>query len=340
MKKAIKLIIGLVTVALIGLIAGAVWLWSTIEQYEGEPVRIYIPAGSDAEAIRDSLISATGEDFGSSAARLWGLMRSRASMAHGSYVVEQGENSWDVARRLRNGRQNPVKVVINNMRTINDLADRVAARLETTPEAILIAIDSVVGAEAEFASSKTYPAAFLPDSYEFYWTEKPENVVATLLMYRNKFWNDERRAKAKALGLTPVEVATLASIVEEESAKREEHGTIARLYLNRLDRDMCLQADPTVKFAIGDFGLRRITNVHLRYDSPYNTYIYKGLPPGPIRIVDKRTIDAVLDAPRHNYLYMCAKEDFSGFHNFAADGATHMANARRYQAALNRRGIR
>ena len=316
------------------------WLWSTIETYDGEPVRIYIPAGADAEAIGDSLVSATGEGFGTSTARLWGLMRSSASVAHGSYVVDKGETSWDVARRLRNGRQNPVKVVINNMRTINDLAERVAARLETTPEAICAAIDSVVGAEEEFDSPATYPAAFLPDSYEFYWTDKPEKVVATLLKYRNKFWNDERRAKATALGLTPVEVSTLASIVEEESAKRVEHGTIARLYLNRLDRDMCLQADPTVKFAIGDFGLRRITGVHLRYESPYNTYIYKGLPPGPIRIVDMRTIDAVLDAPQHNYLYMCAKEDFSGLHNFAADGATHMANARRYQAELNRRGIR
>ena len=155
-----------------------------------------------------------------------------------------------------------------------------------------------------------------------------------------RFWTDERRAKARKLGLTPVGVATLASIVEEETAKADERPRVARLYLNRLNKGIKLQADPTVKFAIGDFAIRRISGRMLKTPSPYNTYIVVGLPPGPIRLVETATIDGVLDAPQHPYIYMCAKEDFSGYHNFATDYKSHIANARRYQAELNKRNIR
>ncbi|MDE5595777.1 MAG: endolytic transglycosylase MltG, partial [Muribaculaceae bacterium] len=165
-------------------------------------------------------------------------------------------------------------------------------------------------------------------------------LVKRLSDIRDKFWNEERRAKAASMGINPVGIATVASIVEEETAKKDERPKVARLYLNRLKRGMLLQADPTVKFAIGDFGLRRIYNTHLTVDSPYNTYKYKGLPPGPIRIPERSTLEAVLDAPAHNYIYMCAKEDFSGYHNFATDIAEHNRNAARYHRALSQRNIR
>ena len=158
--------------------------------------------------------------------------------------------------------------------------------------------------------------------------------------HRKKFWNDERRKKAAKLGLSPEEVHTLASIVEEESNKSDERPVIARLYLNRLGKNMFLQADPTVKFASGDFAARRVTHDMTLSDSPYNTYKHRGLPPGPIRIVEAATLDAVLDAPENNYLYMCAKPDFSGYHNFTDDYRRHTINAVLYHPALTNRGIK
>ena len=189
-------------------------------------------------------------------------------------------------------------------------------------------------------TSQTIPAMFIPNTYEMYW-----NISAGKLMQRMKreytaFWTETRRSRAEKAGISPVEAAILASIVEEESAATEEYSIIAGLYINRLHRGMPLQADPTVKFALGNFTLHRILHEHLNVDSPYNTYLYSGLPPGPIRIPSIAGVDAVLNYSKHHYLYMCAKEDFSGKHNFAASLAEHNRNAGRYQAALNRLGIR
>ena len=189
-------------------------------------------------------------------------------------------------------------------------------------------------------TKETIPAMLIPDTYEFYWTATPEQVLKKIHAAYKEFWNDGRRKKAKELGLTPTEVSTLASIVEEETAQPTEKGKVARLYLNRLEKGIMLQSDPTVKFAVGDFQLQRVMHKHLEINSPYNTYRNLGLPPGPIRLPEKTTLDAVLNAPQHDYIFMCAKEDFSGFHNFTASPDEHMANARRYQAALNRLGIK
>ena len=167
-----------------------------------------------------------------------------------------------------------------------------------------------------------------------------DELIERMRKEHERFWNKERLAQATAIGMTPEEVSTLASIVEEETNNNEEKPMVAGLYINRLHKDMPLQADPTIKFALQDFGLRRITNEHLKIDSPYNTYINIGLPPGPIRIPSKKGIDSVLNYTKHNYIYMCAKEDFSGTHNFAVTAAQHQANARRYQQALNRRKIK
>lgn len=261
----------------------------------------------------------------------------RGGNARGAYLVRPGDKAWQTARRIRQGRQTPVRVTFNNLRTFDDLCRRIAAQMEFSPEAFAAGADSVFK-DGGFRPAE-YVAAVLPDTYEFYWTDSPANVASTLLAHRNRFWDDGRRGKAKALGLTPVQAAVIASIAEEESNNRAERPVIARLYLNRFRRGMKLQADPTVKFALGDFSLRRIRHGHLQADSPYNTYLYEGLPPGPIRIVEAATIDALLDSKPHDYFYMCAKADFSGTHEFARDHAAHQANARRYQAALDKRKL-
>ncbi len=307
--------------------------------YEGEPVRINIPAGASAEQTDSIIRNALPTDIGGKVARLWKWSSKDASKAHGSYLVESGQKTWRIAQNIRRGRQTPVRVTFNNVRTLDKLADKIAGQLELTPQQFLDACDSILPGRG-YKGKEQYPAAFLPDSYEFYWTASPATVVTRLAESRDKFWTSSRRSQAASLGLKPVEVATIASIVEEETASKAERPKVARLYLNRLAKGMKLQADPTVKFATGDFTLRRITAAHLRQESPYNTYLHEGLPPGPIRIPDKSTLEAVLNAPGHNYLYMCAKEDFSGTHNFAVDYSTHLANARRYQAALNKRGIK
>lgn len=326
-------------IILIVVIAG-IWVWSLVgaKAPVTEPTRIYIPEGSGNEAIGDTLRTSLGDNFGTKVARLWAWQNGSAAQAVGSYVIHPGDMALMVSRMLLYNRQSPVKVTYNNIRTFDQLAARIGKQMMFTPEQFKAACDSILSGTGY--TRENFTAAFLPDTYEFYWNADPAYVVEKLVSHRDKFWNSERLEKAAALGLTPEEVTTLASIVEEETNKKDERPLVARLYLNRLQKGMKLQADPTVKFAIGDFSLRRILNTHLRKDSPYNTYRNVGLPPGPIRIPNAETIDAVLDAPEHDYIYMCAKETFNGYHNFASNYKDHQANAKRYQQALNKRGIR
>ena len=188
-------------------------------------------------------------------------------------------------------------------------------------------------------TKQTLPALFIPNTYQVYWNISSKEFLNRMFKEYKRFWTEERQNKAKAIGLTPIEVSILASIVEEETNNKSEKPMVAGLYINRLKKGMPLQADPTVKFAWQDFTLRRITNKHLTIDSPYNTYKIIGLPPGPIRIPSPEGIDAVLNYSKHNYLYMCAKEDFSGTHNFASTLSEHNRNARKYWDALNKRKI-
>lgn len=328
-------------VAIFVVIAAAcasLWCFSVpFARYDGSDARINFPSGSSAEAITDSLRAHLGA-YGEKVATLWHLADGSPETAHGSYVVKHGTRALDASRMIKNGRQTPVRVVFNNARTMDDLAAKISRYLEFSDADFIAACDSTLPGMGY--DKDNFEAAFVPDTYEFYWTAEPEYVVSRLVGFRDRFWNDSRTAKAAALGLTAQQVATLASIAEEETAKADELPKVARLYLNRLDRGMPLQADPTVKYAVGDFSLRRILAKHLAVGSPYNTYKNTGLPPGPIRVASQQAIDAVLDAPVHDYIFMCAKEDFSGYHNFATNLAAHQANARKYQAELNRRGIK
>jgi len=298
---------------------------------------VYVPHDATPAQVKDSLKASLGSSMGTRVYIMWKLMGNNPAKTEGAYRIDFGQTALGIARRMATGRQTPVKVTFNGTRTMGMLADRIASQLQCSPEEFMDACNEVLP-DRGFTKA-TFPAAFIPDTYEFYWSANPANVVKRLLDYRDAYWTDGRLAKAKALGLSKVEVATVASIIEEETAKKDERPLVARLYLNRLKKGMRLQADPTVKFAVGDFSLRRIKGEHLKKNSPYNTYQVTGLPPGPIRVPTAAAMDDVLNAPHHNYIYMCAKEDFSGYHNFAVDYATHQANARRYQQELNRRKI-
>ncbi len=336
-KKHIILYIFIILAAL-AIIAALLVKNTVFAEYEYETTRVEIHADASGSDVEKALTDALGNSFGKKAALLWQLQGGKPSLAHGSYEVRPGMTAIKVARNIAKGNQTPVRFTFNNMRLISELASRAASLMEFDSTEFMGAADSVLPAQG-FTKAQ-YQAAFLPDTYEFYWTTSPEKVIHTLAGYRSKFWNEERKAKAKALGLSPEEVHTIASIVEEETNKRDEQPKVARLYINRLEKGMELQSDPTLKFASGNFAARRITGPLLKTESPYNTYRNKGLPPGPIRIVEAATLDAVLSAPKHNYLYMCAKADFSGYHEFATDYARHRINAARYHRALDARGIR
>lgn len=330
------LVIAFILILAIG--AGIYFYASKVASFH-DNIRIYIPRTSTTESLRDTLITRLGDDFGKKVFSIWSGLGGNINISRGSYVIHPGEKAYEVANRIAKGRQTPVKVVVNVARTLNDLINSISSKLESSPDEIQHAMDSVFVNDKDYGRRERYTAAILPDTYEFYWNDSPLKVIETLSGYRDKYWNDERLKKADRLGFSPAQIVTLASIVEEESTKSDEQPIIAGLYINRLRKGMKLQADPTVKFALGDFSLRRITSKHLNVDSPYNTYKIIGLPPGPIRIPQKSTIDAVLNASVHNYLYMCAKEDFSGYHNFTSDYNTHLLNARRYAKALDSRNI-
>lgn len=268
------------------------------------------------------------------------LLKYPDHMRTGRYAVTPGMNNIALLENLRRGHQAATRITFNNIRLKEELAERLSSQLMLEKNDLLQLLNDTAYCDSLGFTPETVLTLFIPNTYEVYWNIPADHLIRRMKKEYNAFWTDERLAKAKALGLTPVEVAVLASIVEEETAATDEYPVVAGLYLNRLQRGIPLQADPTVKFAVGDFTLQRILFDHLEIDSPYNTYKYAGLPPGPLRIPSIRGLEAVLNYMHHHYLYMCAKEDFSGRHNFAATLAEHNRNANRYRAELNRRKIR
>ncbi|NPD93104.1 endolytic transglycosylase MltG [Xylanibacter muris] len=258
----------------------------------------------------------------------------------GRYAVAPKENAFTVYRRLKNGVQAPIRLTIPETRTMNRLAGFLAGKLMIDSTEIAQALGDSAFCGKYGYTPETIPALFVPDTYEVYWNLTLDDFMRRMLKEHNAFWKGQRTDKAKAMGMTPNEVATMASIIDEETANNAEKPMIAGMYYNRLKQEMPLQADPTVKFAWKDFSIKRIYNKLLRIENPYNTYKNIGLPPGPIKIASVAGIDAVLDHVKHDYLYMCAKEDFSGTHNFARTYEEHLENAARYTKALNERGIR
>lgn len=254
----------------------------------------------------------------------------------GHYEFNKGMSNMDLTTMLRRGQHYGVKFTFNNLRTKEQLVEKVDHRFFFAPEELAALLNDNVFLTNYGFDTATCIAAFIPDSYEFFYDITAEEFFEKIMSYYHKFWNVERRKQAAEIGLNPTEVAVLASIVEEENYKASEKALIAGVYMNRLNKGMLLQADPTVKYAAGDPTLKRVLLEHTRVDSPYNTYLYPGLPPAPIRIPEASTMDSVLHYTHHNYLYMCAKDDLSGYHNFASTLAEHNRNAAAYHRALNR----
>ena len=264
----------------------------------------------------------------------------------GRYAIESGEGAYTIFKRLKNGLQSPMNVTVPSVRTLERLSSEVSSKLMLDSAELYQTLTDPEVCKKYGYDTATIACMIIPNTYDMYWNVSVNTFLDRMKKESDKFWNQERLAKAKAMRLTPNEVIILASIVDEETANNGEKPMIAGMYYNRLryhneinPKGMLLQADPTVKFALKQFGLRRIYNYHLQVDSPYNTYKYAGLPPGPIRIPSVVGIDAVLNYAHHDYLYMCAKEDFSGTHNFARTMSEHLQNAARYYVALNKRGI-
>ena len=257
----------------------------------------------------------------------------------GRYAIEDGMTMPEIIRRLRSGSQAPLNLTFNNIRTMENLAGRLSSQLMVDSVSILNVLNDTSLAAKHGFNEHTFGAMFIPNTYEVYWNTSIDNLINRMKKEYEAFWNTQRREKAANLGLTPIEVTILASIVEEEATYADEYPIVAGLYINRLNKGMRLEADPTVKFAVGDASLRRILFKHLEVESPYNTYKIDGLPPGPIRIPSTTSIEATLSPTLHNYIFMCAKDDLSGRHNFAVTHAEHARNARAYQRALNERGI-
>lgn len=254
----------------------------------------------------------------------------------GRYLLKSNMSNTQAIDLLRSGRQVPVNITFNNVRLLSELADKLCANIALTPDEFSQVLGDSTLIESYGFNRQNLLSMFIPNTYEVYWDISAVDLLDRMHQEYQRFWDESKMQKARSLGLTPKEVSVLASIVNAESLQHDEElPRIAGLYFNRLNRNMPLQADPTLVFAVGDFTIKRVLNEYREIDSPYNTYMHTGLPPGPIRSPSIAAINGVLDHEDHNYIYMCAKEDFSGYHNFATNLSDHLRNARSYQNALN-----
>ncbi|MCC6412426.1 MAG: endolytic transglycosylase MltG [Saprospiraceae bacterium] len=334
---------------LIAVAVGAFFAWkpfkavyiSGVPKDIPQPAFVYIPTGANFEQVIDSL--RTNKFINDEAGFRWlaGEMNYRKDvMRSGRYEIQAGWHNRELIQHLRAGKQAPVKVVLNNERLPEEIAGKVARVLETDSLSLLqVFQDKNFLAESGY-TTETLLAAIIPNTYEMYWNTDAKTFFKRLVKENEAFWSKNGRLdKAKALGLTPTEVYILASIVERETNHNPEKPTIAGVYLNRLRINMRLQADPTSVFATRDFLTRRVTEYHTTFDSPYNTYVYTGLPPGPISLAAIPTLDAVLNPATHKYLYFCAKPDESGTHAFAETFSAHKVNAQKFQAYISKKGL-
>ena len=339
-----KIVLGSVIVAFSMMLSSfGFYFWQMIYSpnflVEQDPKPLMIRTGSTFKDVQNQLYDGRYLNDLVSFSFLSKLMDYDKLVKPGLYLIEPDMTNVQVIRMLRSGDQTEVNVTFNNARLLSDLPEKLTRNLEMTEEqlASLILNDSIQNALG--FDSLNFIGMFIPNTYKMWWNTKPEDLLTRLKKEYDKFWSAERLAKAEEMGLTPKEVSVLASIVQAETIQSDELNVVAGLYFNRIRRGIPLMADPTLVFASGDFEIRRVLNKHKKIDSPYNTYLNAGLPPGPINMPNINSLDAVLNYAKHKYLYMCAKEDFSGRHNFATNLIDHNRNAEKFQRAMNKAGI-
>lgn len=325
-----------IAIAVLLLLCGVVGAYFLLAGNTGKQKFLYIATnGANRDAVMDSLVK---NGFVKSP-KLFYFLADRAGywskIKPGRYEITPGTNLIGLVRKLRNGQQAPVKMVITKLRTKKDLARVLGNLFEPDSASVIALINNNDSLQRFGADTNSVMTLVMPDTYQAYWNSSPTALLEKLADYQKKYWTDERKRQAEAQGLNPEQAYIVASIVEEETNATKEKGTIASVYLNRLRRGMPLQADPTVKFALQDFTLRRIYEKHLLFPSPYNTYRNKGLPPGPICTPSKTTLNAVLTAPKTDYLYFVASPAFDGTHLFSVSYPEHLQKAKQYQQALN-----
>ncbi len=346
MSKRKKIVLILLSTLVLAFAAGGVFGYKFYTLFRASNIRtegsLYVPTGADYRQVLDSLFAGNFlKDTASflQTAKLKGFT-AEDKIYPGRYKITKNLANAALVNKLQAGMQDPVRVTFNSVRTKAAFAGKIAAKIEADSLGILLLLnDEVVCQDFGFDTANII-GMFLPDTYEMYWNTSARDFITKMSKEYSKFWTNDRKVKADSLSLTFQEVSVLASVVQAEQLQfSKERPTIAGLYLNRLKIDMPLQSDPTLIFALGDFTKKRVLDADKEVDSPYNTYKNTGLPPGPILMPDKSSLDAVLDYERNDYLFMCAKEDFSGFHNFAKDLSQHLIYARKYQDALNKAKI-
>lgn len=305
----------------------------------GEEIAVYIPQKATVEEVAFMLKQEQIIDNEQTFLWVAHLKKFHMPSKGGRYVIQSGWSNNEIINNLRIGNEVPVHLTFNNIRTPEQLSARIAKQLALDSADMMKCFNDYDFIHSLGFDFETIIAIFIPNTYEIYWTIDAESLFKRMKHEYDAFWNEQRLTKAKTIGYTPVEIITIASIVDEETLKSFEKPIIAGIYINRLKKGIPLQACPTLKYALNDFSLQRILYEHKKVDSPYNTYKYKGLPPGPIRIPAVSTIDAVLDYKHHSYFYFCAKDNFSGEHYFSKTLREHNAYARRYHRALNEQQI-
>ena len=327
---------------IVALLVGVGFLTITPYMVNGseKEVTVRIPKNATMENVSDTLHKYFPEDYSNKVLRLLDITGFDPVERHGLYVLPVGATPFATMRKIARGSQTPVRITFNGFRSLDTLIERIALKMEFTPDQLKAALNNPELMAKYGLTPDQALALFLEDTYEIYWTASPEELIQKIGDNYNGFWSEGKKALAEDMDLKPSDVMIIASIVDEESNQALEKGRIGRLYINRLDKNMKLQADPTVRFALNDFTINRVTNEHLKVNSPYNTYLHEGLPPGPIRTTSRETVNAILNSKPSSDIFMCAREDFSGFHNFAPTYEEHLENAKRYQNELDRRGIK